>query len=264
VQKNVLRRVGAVAMRCLCLVTLPLVAGEALASGASDPVDRAAYKDVEYVNASKPGPSLVVLTGKIKSTNATFTQQVNANNIADFAELELTKANFNVLERERLADLMEEFNTAYNMGDQEQARKLLEKGKVASTRWMVKFDILRAEPVAQQAAQVSGRGISQMAGALGSLTGLSSRGVDAARAGVETVDTANAKSTWIVGMRYTILNAATTEQVASGYSEEKMEVGGSATTAAGVSQSHSSGATLDSMVMRLVQKSVAEIDARNK
>src|SRR5689334_5132365 len=64
---------------------------------ANEAADRAVYKPVEYSNASKAGPPLIVIPGEIKSNNATFTQKIGANNIADFAELELSKANFPVL-----------------------------------------------------------------------------------------------------------------------------------------------------------------------
>ena len=59
--------------------------------------DKGMYKDVEYVNARKKGPALVVIPGDMKSNNATFTQKFGPNNIADFGELELGKANFKVL-----------------------------------------------------------------------------------------------------------------------------------------------------------------------
>src|SRR5215218_9724987 len=68
----------------------------------NEAADRAVYKPIEYSNSSKAGPPLIVIPGEIKSTNATFTQKIGANNIADFAEIELSKANFPVLERTNL------------------------------------------------------------------------------------------------------------------------------------------------------------------
>jgi hypothetical protein len=65
-------------------------------------------------------------------------------------------------------------------------------------------------------------------------------------------------------MRYKILDATTTEQVAQGYSEEKMEVGAQATSVLGVSQGQQGGVGLDTMVQRLVQKTVWEIDSKYK
>ena len=55
----------------------------------NEAADRAVYKPIEYSNAGKAGPPLIVIPGEIKSTNATFTQKIGANNIADFAEIEL-------------------------------------------------------------------------------------------------------------------------------------------------------------------------------
>src|SRR5688500_2867367 len=92
---------------------------------ANEAADRAVYKPVEYTNAGKPGPALVVIPGEIKSNNATFLQKFAANNIADFAEIELSNANFQVLERTNLGPLLNEFTLAYNLGDPDQARKML-------------------------------------------------------------------------------------------------------------------------------------------
>lgn len=240
------------------------LSGPAAARESQDAASRASYQEIEYANAATPGPRVIVLPGEIKSTNAAFLGAVQANNIADFAELELTRANFNVLERQNLGPMLDEFKIAYDTGDPAKAREILEKGKVASTRWMVKFDILRAEPVQQKQSGVSGRGLGDVAGALGSLAGIASRGLDMARDTSQTVDVRGGKQTWLVGLRYKILNAATTEQVASGYKEERMEISASSSSAAGISNAQSSGGTLDSLVIRLVQKAVVDIDARYK
>ena len=75
-----------------------------------------AYGQVRYVNASKPGPSVVVLPGQVKTTNPEFRQLYSENNIADFAELELTKANFNTLERDDLGPMLEEIKAGGDVG----------------------------------------------------------------------------------------------------------------------------------------------------
>ena len=59
-------------------------------------------------------------------------------------------------------------------------------------------------------------------------------------------------------------SAMTTEQLAQGYTEEKMEVGAKSTSVLGVSQAQQGGVSLDTMVQRLVQKSVWEIDSKYK
>ena len=173
-------------------------AGSGTSETANQMADKAMYKEVQYTNAGKKGPALVVIPGEVKSNNATFTQKFGPNNIADYAELELGKANFKILERADMGPLLNEFQLAYTMGDPNAARKILQKGKFKTTKWVVKFDVLKAE------------------------------------------------------------------QVATGYTEEKMELGAKSTSVLGVSSGASGGLTLDSLVQRLVQKNVWEIDNKYK
>lgn len=221
--------------------------------------DKALYKPVEYVNASFPGPALVVLPGDIKSSNATFTQKFGPNNIADYAELELTRANFRVLERADLGPLLKEVQLAYGLGDPQEAAKVFKRGKFKTTKWLVKFDVLKAEPAAQAQKGFDGGAVGQLAGmALGGMGGAAASVVGG------SVKTAESAGVWIVGLRYKILDANTTEQVAAGYVEDKMEIGAKSTSVLGVSDGASGGLTLDSLVQRLVQSCVAEMDARYK
>ena len=225
---------------------------------ANEAADRAVYKPVEYSNAAKPGPALIVIPGEIKSNNATFTQKFGANNIADFAEIELSKANFPVLERTNLGPLLNEFTLAYNLGDPDEARKMLGRGKLKTTKWVVKFDILKTEQVA--AAQKGFDG-----GSLGNIIGIfGGRGAAVGGTAVGSVRTQDTSGVWIIGMRYKIMNAETTEQVAQGYTEEKMEVGTTSTSVLGVSSAQQGGVSLDTMVQRLIQKTVWEIDNKYK
>ena len=241
-------------------------AGGTTSQKANQAADQAVYKPVEYQNASRKGPALVVIPGEIKSNNATFTQKFTANNIADFAEIELSSANFQVLERSNLGPLLREFELAYNLGDPNQARKFLGMGKLKSTKYVVKFDILKTEQVAAAQSGFDGRTLGNMAGLLGAFSG----SVGGARAGavggtaLGSVQSGESASVWIIGMRYKIINAETTEQLAQGYTEEKMEVGATSSAALGVSNSQQGGVSLDTMVQRLVQKSVWEIDSKYK
>ena len=219
-----------------------------------------------YANAAKKGPAVIVIPGEIKSSNATFMQKFTANNIADFGEVEMSSANFPVLERSNLGPILNEFQLAYNLGDPEAARKFLRMGKLKSTKYIVKFDILKTEQVAAAQEGFNGAALGQMAGLLGVFGG--SRGAaqagTVAGAGIGSVQTSETSGVWIIGMRYKIINAETTEQVATGYTEEKMEVGTKSTSVLGVSQSQQGGVSLDTMVQRLVQKSVWEIDSKYK
>lgn len=234
-------------------------AGSSTSQKANEMADKGMYKDVQYANAHKRGPSLVVIPGEIKSNNATFTQKFGPNNIADFVELELGRANFGVLERSDMGPMLQEFQLAYTMGDPNAARKVLQKGKWKTTKWVVKFDILKAEQVAKATQGFDGQ-------AAGQLVNILAGGREGAAAGtvIGSIKTDEGTGVWIIGMRYKILNANTTEQVATGYTEEKMEVGSKSTSVLGFSQGAQGGLTLDGMVQRLVQKLVWEIDSKHK
>jgi hypothetical protein len=241
-------------------------AGSSTSQKANETADKAMYKPVEYTNASKQGPALVVIPGEIKSNNVTFTQKFGPNNIADFAELELSKANFQVLERTNLGPLLNEFTIAYNLGDPQQAKKFLGMGKLRTTKYVVKFDILKTEQVAAAQQGFDGRPAGRIIGILGAFSG-SAGGHMAGAVGetaVGSVKTGDSTGVWVIGMRYKILNAETTEQVAQGYTEEKMEVGATAQSVMGASSGQQGGVSLDTMVQRLVQKTVWEIDAKHK
>jgi curli biogenesis system outer membrane secretion channel CsgG len=241
-------------------------AGKETSQKTNEAADRVTYKPIEYTNANKKGPALVVLPGEIKSNNATFMQKFTANNIADFAEVELGNANFQVLERSNLGPVLNEFTLAYNLGDPQAARKFLGMGKLKSTKYVVKFDILKTEQVAAAQQGFDGRALGQMAGLLGVFSG-SRGGAQAgtvAGAGIGSVQTSESTGVWVIGMRYKIIDAETTEQLATGYTEEKMEVGATSTSVLGVSQAQQGGVSLDTMVQRLIQKTVWEIDNKYK
>jgi len=241
-------------------------AGSETSQRANQSADQAVYKSVEYMNANKKGPALIVIPGEIKSSNATFLQKFTSNNIADFAEIELSSANFQVLERANLGPILKEFELAYNLGDPQAARKFLGMGKLKSTKYVVKFDILKTEQVAAAQQGFDGHALGNIAGALGAFSGSwgGARAGAVGQAAVGSVHTGESTGVWIIGMRYKIINAETTEQLAQGYTEEKMEVGAKSTSVLGVSQSQQGGVSLDTMVQRLVQKSVWEIDSKYK
>jgi hypothetical protein len=241
-------------------------AGTATSDRANAMADKAMYKPVEYANRNKKGPALIVIPGEIKSSNATFTQKFTANNIADFGELELSNANFQVLERTNLGPILNEFTLAYNLGDPNKAKQYLGMGKLRSTKYIVKFDILKTEQTAAAQQGFDGAAVGRVIGILGAFSG--SRGGAATGAVGETavgsIKTGDSTGIWVIGMRYKIMDAETTEQVAQGYTEEKMEVGATGTSVMGASQSAQGGVGLDTMVQRLIQKSVWEIDSKYK
>ena len=241
-------------------------AGGSTSQKANQSADQALYQSIDYPNRGKKGPAVVVIPGEIKSNNANFLQKVTANNIAEFGEVELSNANFQVLERSNLGSALREFELAYNLGDPDQARKMLRIGKLKTTKYVVKFDILKTEQIAQAQEGFDGRAIGNIASTLGAFSG-SWGGWRAGAVGgqaIGSVQTNEATSVWIVGMRYKIINAETTEQVATGYTEEKMEIGATSTSVLGVSQGQKGGVGLDTMVQRLVQKAVWDIDTKYK
>lgn len=241
-------------------------AGKETSQKANAAADQTIYQPVVYTNANKKGPAIIVIPGEIKSNNATFLQKFTANNIADFGEIELSSANFQVLERSNLGPVLQEFELAYNLGDPDQARKFLRMGKLKSTKYVVKFDILKTEQVASAEQGFDGRTLGQMAGLLGVFAPTRGGAVAGTVGGtaVGSVHSEEATSVWVIGMRYKIINAETTEQVATGYTEEKMEIGATSSGALGIHQSQKGGVSLDTMVQRLVQKSVWEIDSKYK
>ena len=237
-------------------------AGRDTSQKANAAADQSIYQPVVYANAGKKGPAVIVIPGEIKSNNATFLQKFTANNIADFGEVEMSSANFTVLERSNLGPLLKEFELAYNLGDPDQARKFLRMGKLKTTKYVVKFDILKTEQVAAAQQGFDGRTLGNMAGMLGAFGG--GRGGAVGATAVGSVHSNEATTVWVIGMRFKIINAETTEQVATGYTEEKMEIGATSSGALGISQSQQGGVSLDTMVQRLVQKSVWEIDSKYK
>ena len=237
--------------------------GPAPATGSSARANAAAntamYQTVSYANVGTKGPAVIVLPGEVKSNNATFSQRYFPNNIADYAELELSQANFQVLDRANLGSVLREIELAYNLGDPKQAQALFQKGELQNTRWIVKFDVLRAEKVAEAGSSFSGNTLGNIAGTL-----LGGRTGSVVSQGAGSVQTTEAAGVWIVGMRYKIIDARTTQQVAQGYAEDKLEVGSTGTSVFGVSSRQAGGTTLDALVVKLVQKNVADIDQKYK
>ncbi len=242
-------------------------AGSKTSQQANQAADQAAYQPVAYVNASKPGPALVVIPGEIKSNNAYFTIEDHRRTTSPTSPRSSCRApTSRCWSAPTSGPLLREFELAYNLGDPQQARKFLGMGKLKTTKYVVKFDILKAEKIASAQQGFDGRAIGDMAALAGAFSrswGGAQAGAVAGR-GIGSVQSNEATTVWLVGMRYKIINAETTEQVATGYTEEKMEIGATRQAALGVSQSQQGGVGLDTMVQRLVQKSVWEIDSKYK
>lgn len=229
-------------------------AGGAASQQANKVADDNMYQPVVYANAGKPGPTVIVLPGNIKSSSATFTQKVTPNNIADFAEIELSQANFKVLERSDLGPMLKEIELAVNMGSTD-ALKKFKKGKFSSTKWFIKLDVLKAEEVAEAGQGFDGNAIGSVVGTVvgGRAGAISDTAISSAKASEKA-------AVWLIGLRYKIMDASTSEQVSTGYVEHKMETGRKAQSLMGISGHASKLVTLDTAVQRLVQEAVAKID----
>jgi hypothetical protein len=246
----------------LLLVSM-LVAGAAGTSGAfsfrdssdrvNEEADRQMYRQRSYDNAGVQGPMVIVMPGEIKSNNATFLQKITANNIKDFAEVELSNANFRILERADLSPMLQEQKLAAEMGSRDANQ--FGRGKLRSTKWFVRFDVLKAEPVASASRGFDGSPLGNIAGAA-----IHSRsGSQIARTAGNSIGASEEADIWVIGLRYKVLDASTSEQVTSGYMERKMEHNAEAVSVLGVSSSERRGVTLDTMVQRLVQDAVSEM-----
>ncbi|MEF3696060.1 hypothetical protein [Desulfolutivibrio sp.] len=249
---------GRVSVLAVVVLALVMVSGcKSSSRRANEIADQTMYQPIAY--SDKPGPVVVVIPGEIKSANATYTQKIGANNIADYAELELGQAKFQVLERSDLGPMLQELEIAANLGDATQLKKF-KKGKFQATNWLVRFDILKAEPVAEVKTSFDGAWLGAIAGsAVGSATDSWAAGV-ATGAAVGSIHAHDATGIWIIGMRYKILDANTGEQKGTGYFEDKMEMGSSGGGALGISRSEAKQVTLDTMTQRLVQKCVQDLD----
>ena len=242
-----------------CVPPAPSTSGDLSAEKNPDTVqalaDKAATSPVVYENSAQRGPALVVLPGQFKITDPAFNQRFAPNNIADFAELELDRANFTVLERAHLGPLLNEVTLAVNMGDPQGLRNF-RKGKFATTRWFLQFDVLRAEPVAEAGTSFDGQALGDL------VTTLAGDSLGGKAAGSLIASTGGSDNTriWILGLRYKIIDAVKSEVVSTNYIEEKMEVGSSSAKFLGISHTEKGGMTIDSMVHHLVQKCVVEID----
>jgi hypothetical protein len=240
-----------------CVTTGTTTGDKSASQLANEQAAKQTCKPIVYANASLSGPEVVVLPGEIKTNDASFPQKITLDNIADYAELELVKANFKVLERNDLGALLQDIQTAASLGDPAALAKV-KAGKFKSAKWFVKFDILRADPVASAKQGFDG----QTAGALLSL--IPGVGGAVASTAASSAKSYNEAAVWTVGMRYKIIDACSCEQIGSDYVEDKMEIGCKGTSFLGVTQAQENTTTLNTIVQHLVQLAVADIDQKWK
>ena len=193
-------------------------AGSETSQKANASADQALYQPVEYTNVNKKGPALIVIPGEIKSNNATFLQKFTANNIADFGEIELSERQLpgaRALESrpaaQRIRARLQPGRSrrgaqvpAHGQAEDHQVhRQVRHPEDRAGRRGAAGLRRPRARPDGRAARRLRrSRGGAQA----GTVAG----------AGVGSVQTSESSGVWIIGMRYKIINAETTEQVATG------------------------------------------------
>jgi len=207
-------------------LTLPLASmaqspvGAASSDRANEVATHTQKPTIEYANAGQEGPRIVVAPGDIKSANASFTKKVTANAIADFGEVELSRANFKITKNQNNA------------------------------KFVVKFDIVKAESLAKASEGFSGGNIGNMFGGVGGRV-------------IKSAKSNDSSEVWNVSMRWQAIEPSG-DMAGTGIVEDRMELGSKASSVMGVSSKASGGATLDTMMHYLVQKAVAEMDAKLK
>jgi hypothetical protein len=210
----------------LIFLAFPLLAlaqnpvGASSSGRANEVATNSAKPVIEYVNVAKDGARVLVTAGQIKSSNSSFAQKVTSNAIADFGELELSRANFKITKNQ------------------------------SNAKFTIKFDILKADPLAKASEGFSGGAIGGMLGGIGGRV-------------LGSVQTTDKAEVWNIAMRWQAIDPSG-DQLASGMVEDRMELGAKGTSVMGVSSGASGGATMDTMIQYLVQKAVAEIDMKMK
>jgi hypothetical protein len=202
----------------ICFAQNPV--GAASSGKANEVASNTAKPTIEYSNSAVEGPRIVVDKGEIKSSNSSFTQKVTSNAIADFGELELARANFKITKNKD------------------------------NSKFIIRFDILKAESLAKASQGFSGGAIGGMLGGLGGRI-------------LSSAQTTDDTEVWNVAMRWQAI-AANGDQLGTGIVEDRMELGAKGSSVMGVSSGASGGATMDTMIQYLVQKAVSEIDKKMK
>jgi hypothetical protein len=211
----------------------------------------------EYINKQIRGPRVIVLSGQVKNINTDILGRLNAADVVGYAETELTRANFGVLERGNAAvdKMLGEMETAFALGDPKAAGAVFKKGALSTSSLFIKFDIVKAEVIGQKTSGVSGEKASGfLGGFLGSIAG----------AAAKMVKTEDKKVTWLVGLQYKILDGGTTEVKASDYIEVQAEVNTSEKSVGFMETSDMSIISINTIAQHLIQQAVLKIDSQYK
>ncbi len=220
------------------------------------------YHDLAYENAAQPGPSVVVLPGKIQSASYEFQAQVKPDNLRDYGELELGKANFRVQEKSALPDIYQEIALAVNLGDGSMAKKF-KKLKIDPPQWIVLFDVADVK-TKTTAFKFTDKNAASFAGALMGGLFLGASGAKMGEGLMGSVNSAEEQRQWDVTLGYRILDGATGQQLYQGQFTEQAVINRELKGFLGVDASEAGGITLSTVSLRLIQKAVQDIDKQYK
>jgi hypothetical protein len=232
---------------------------------ANDLAEHAVYKPIVYENTDVQGPRIVVLPGTITSRSFAFTQKVGENSIRDFAEIELSKANFQIQDKAESRQFFKEIGIAANLGDQD-AMRLFRAKSFPEAGYLLKFDVVKAEPV----AWASSGGNGEVAGALIQLGfTLATQGKDDAIGkalgnAVASIKHYEVNATWVVQLDYKVIDVATGREVVGNTFSEQFSATTELNAALGVSQKEQRIFSVDSVLQQLVQKAVADLNSKHK
>ncbi|KHK04107.1 hypothetical protein [Desulfovibrio sp. TomC] len=215
-----------------------------------------------YKNKSIQGPLVVVLPGKISSNDLAFSMKVSNNNIADFAAIELSDANFQVVEASSHPAYLDEYLLALRQGD-ENAVRIFRERYFSQVKMILSFDVVKAEPVSGVNKSFNGVAIGSLVSMAMAFAGKADVG-RATGAIISSVNSNENSSVWVVGMRYKVLSPHSGTQVSTNYLEDKLEVSSQSQSFLCITKGEAKRDGFDSIVERLIQKSVEELDTSFK
>ncbi|KHK02920.1 hypothetical protein [Desulfovibrio sp. TomC] len=220
------------------------------------------YKDAAYENASQSGPSVMVLPGRVACASYEFLAQVKPDNLREFGELELGKANFKVVDQNSMANIYQEIAVAANLGDGSVAKRF-GKHKITPPQWLVIFDVTDVQSQTT-AFSFTDKNSANFAGALmGGMLGGSS-GAQLGQGVIGSINSAKEQRQWNITLQYRILDGETGQQLQQGSLTEQASLNNELKGFLGVDAAQAGGLALSTVAQRLIQKAVAEIDKQYK
>lgn len=248
---------------CLLALALAVSGGCVTASKkANEIAQQNIYQSVEYANAGQAGPTVMVIPGVITTPSYEYLVRVSPSALRDFAESEMGKSNFKVLDRTDQPAMFQEIAVAANLGDSSVLAKF-KKYKMAPPRWLVRFDVIEVVPRSTGFKQLD----KQMAGMAGALMGgmlLGDLGAKAGSAAFASISSAEEHREWTLTLRYSVLDGSTGARIHEGQFSDKAQISKELSGFMGFDTSQAGGLQLFTVTQRLVQKAVQDIDAQHK